>query len=247
MDDKILTSRQNLLIKNTIKLKQKKYRLREGLFLVEGHHLVKEAEAAGVLKTVFSVDETDLKNIETIKVSEEVITLLSDVSSNQGIVAICRIKEPNPVGKRLLLLDNLQDPGNIGTLIRSAVAFGFTDIVADSSVDFYNDKVIRSSQGAIFKINLISCNLLDFIETNPQIAFYVTDLKSQNEIDDMNFNSDSIAIILGNEGNGVRSEVIAKAQSSFKLKMDRMESLNVGVAGSIILYEIAKRSEKWWI
>ena len=127
-------------------------------------------------------------------------------------------------------------------MIRSAVAFGFETIVAEDSVDFFNEKVIRATQGAIFKVNLISENLKDFISRNKQITFYTTDLKSDNKLEELVMKDKLIGIILGNEGSGVRQDLIDLVGKSFKLEIKNMESLNVGVAGSIIMYEISKRS-----
>ncbi len=161
---------------------------------------------------------------------------------NQGIVAICKKPEKMGIGNKVLILDNVQDPGNIGTLIRSCAAFGFDTIIAENSVDFYNDKVIRSTQGALFKVNLISSEIGGFIDNHPDFDIYATDLKSQRYLDEMKITAKKLAIILGNEGSGVSQEILAKVNNSFKLKMSNMESLNVGVAGSIILYELSKRS-----
>lgn len=240
--DKIISSIQNPLIKETIKLKQKKYRLLNKAFLVEGEHLVKEAYDKGLIDKVFYVDDFEFNDVDAYLVSAEVMKAMTGVLSNQGVLAICKYPENTVEFNRVLLLDNLQDPGNMGTLIRSAVAFGFETIVAEDSVDFFNEKVIRATQGAIFKVNLISENLKDFISRNKQITFYTTDLKSDNLLKDIVLEDKLIGVILGNEGSGVRRDLIELVGKSFKLEIKNMESLNVGVAGSIIMYEISKRS-----
>ncbi|MDY0023811.1 MAG: RNA methyltransferase [Candidatus Izemoplasmatales bacterium] len=242
MKKEMIESKQNPLVKEAIKLKQKKYRLLNNSFLVEGEHLVKEAYDKGLIDKVFYVDDFKLKDVEAYLVSKEVMEVMTGVLSNQGVLAICKYPENTVDFNRVLLLDNLQDPGNMGTLIRSAVAFGFETIVAENSVDFFNEKVIRATQGAIFKVNLISDNLRDFINQNRQITFYTTDLKSNNRLEDLVLQDKLIGVILGNEGSGVRQDLIDLVGKSFKLEIKNMESLNVGVAGSIIMYEISKRS-----
>jgi TrmH family RNA methyltransferase len=162
----------------------------------------------------------------------------------QGIIGVCEITNNSNIGEKVLLLDNVQDPGNIGTLIRSCVAFGFSTIISENSVDYYNEKVVRSTQGALFKVNLLNGSLSDFIKESKDYDFYVTDLKSDFTLEETEFKNNKLGIILGNEGQGVRQELIDLVDQSFKIKMKNMESLNVGVAGSIIMYEIFKRSKR---
>jgi len=240
----IITSSQNNLIKEAIKLKQKKYRTQEKLFLVEGYHLVEEAKNTGSLKWIFYLDDNPYTHITAYQVSESILKKLSDLPSPQGIVGVCSFPNKSLISERILLLDNVQDPGNIGTLIRSAVAFGYKTIVAENSVDFFNEKVIRSSQGAIFKLALINTNLENFIKKNKDYLFLATDLNADINLDELELNTRKIAVILGNEGQGVRKEILELVKVRFKIKIEEMESLNVSVAGSIIMYEINKRSER---
>ncbi|MDY0138467.1 MAG: RNA methyltransferase [Candidatus Izemoplasmatales bacterium] len=239
-----IESDKNEFIKDVSKLKQKKYRNLTNQYLVEGPHLIKEALQAGVLKKLFFVNDIDFDFVDSYQVSEKVMKKLSSVESLQGIIGVCEKKSQVFLSDKILLLDNVQDPGNIGTLMRSAVAFGFNTIVADSSVDFYNDKVIRSSQGAVMKINLINMNILDFIERNPDYRYFVTDLRSNIFLEDHDLSYNKIGIILGNEGQGVSDDVIRSVSNSLKIRIQDMESLNVGVAGSIIMYEVYKRGIK---
>ena len=203
--------------------------------------MVKEAYDQGLVAKFFYVEENYFLDVESYQVSQNILDTLTEVIASQGIVAVCNKPEIKEIGERVLLLDNVQDPGNIGTLIRSCAAFNFSTIIAENSVDYYNDKVIRSTQGALFKVNLLSGSLSEFIKNNPQIKFYVTDLSSDKYLEDIDDFETNIGIVLGNEGQGVRKEIIDLVGRSFKLKMSNMESLNVGVAGSIILYELAKR------
>ncbi|QWB99624.1 RNA methyltransferase [Mycoplasmatota bacterium] len=217
-------------------MKQKKYRQAKKQFIVEGSHLVDEAYEMGLLEMVFSLKKTHFNNIEEYLVTQEIINKISDVKTPQGIIGVCRMKEDQVVKGNVLLLDRLQDPGNMGTLLRSAVAFGFENIVVDQSVDVYNPKVIRATQGAIFKVNMIEDDILKFINQHKHIQFLATDLSSVVHLEDIKVNHGDIGVILGNEGNGVRQEIIQASNLIFKLKMHNMESLNAGVAGSIIMY-----------
>jgi len=244
LNDSVITSKNNNIIKETAKLKIKKYRLNSQLFLVEGFHLVNEAYENKVLKSVFYLDENPFDDIKGYKVTDEVIKTLSDLMVPQGIIGVCEITNNSNIGEKVLLLDNVQDPGNIGTLIRSCVAFGFSTIISENSVDYYNEKVVRSTQGALFKVNLLNGSLSDFIKESKDYDFYVTDLKSDFTLEETEFKNNKLGIILGNEGQGVRQELIDLVDQSFKIKMKNMESLNVGVAGSIIMYEIFKRSKR---
>ena len=152
---KIIKSLQNQNIKDIAKLKEKKYRDMTSLFLVEGEHLVKMAKEANSLETVL-VDENELEKYlelvdedNTIIVNEAIVNKLSYTKSPQGIVGVVRKKELYMQGlNKVLVLDNLQDPGNVGTLLRSALAFNYNQVfISDESVDIYNDKVIRGNEG----------------------------------------------------------------------------------------------------
>lgn len=185
---------------------------------------------------VFCIEEPSFKDVEIHLVTEDIINKLSDVQSPQGIIGVCQMKTKESIDGKILLLDRLQDPGNMGTLIRSGVAFGFNTLVVDQCVDIYNPKVIRATQGAIFKINVIDKAIIDFMNEHEEINFLATDLSSVIHLEDIEVHSDRIGVILGNEGSGVRKEIIDGSNLIFKLKMQNMESLNAGVAGSIIMY-----------
>lgn len=187
---------------------------------------------------VLSTDNLNLDNIEQYIVNQDIIDKLSDVESNQGMIGVCHMLEQHAINNKVLMLDRVQDPGNIGTLMRSAVAFGFDTVVFDESVDIYNPKVIRSSQGAIFKINYIDDSILDFMKAHKDFYYYATDLSGLSRIEKT---PNKIGLILGNEGSGVRKEIIDLANEKIKIKMNNTESLNVGVAGSILMYEFGGR------
>ena len=236
---KTITSIANPLIKELLKLKQKKYRDEAKKFLVEGYHLVKEAKK--YLDLVLIVDEADyIEGIECILVTTDIIKKLSFTSTPQNIIGVCHYFDNNSeLGDRVLLLDNLQDPGNIGTLIRSALGFNMSSVVlSNESVDIYNDKLIRSTQGAIFKINVASNDLIKTIKDlkNKGIKVFGTSLKDGAPLTKIE-KAKEYAIVLGNEGNGVRGEVLDICNKNIFIEMDRrLESLNVAIAGAIIMH-----------
>ena len=143
---KIITSANNSYIKDLIKLKQKKYRDINKLYLVEGYNILEEAKE--YVKTILVSDKEDIEkykkfNVEIILVSEEIIKKLASTQTPQGVIGVCKYKDPKEVNGKVVMLDGVQDPGNIGTIIRTSIAFGYdTVIMSEDCVDIYNDKVI---------------------------------------------------------------------------------------------------------
>lgn len=246
---KIIKSLQNQNIKDIAKLKEKKYRDMTGLFIIEGEHLVKMAMEAGSLETIL-VDENELDKYldlinedNTIIVNEAIVNKLSYTKSPQGIIGVVRKKEQYMQGlNKVLVLDNLQDPGNVGTLLRSALAFNYNQVfISDESVDIYNDKVIRASQGAIFKLNIKRDTLENIfsILKDEKFKIYVTALTDNSLFLEDLKPSKKCALVLGNEGNGVSDLSKSVADEVVKINMSsRIDSLNVSVAGSIAMYYI---------
>lgn len=235
----MITSVDNKRIIEVSKLNNKKYR--EDCFLIEGEHLVSEAFKHGILKEVYSLNEVDYPN--TFLVNEKVMRKISSLDSIPNIIGVCKKIEEKEIGKKLLILDNIQNPGNLGTIIRSAVAFNIDTIVlSNDTVDLYNPKVIRATEGMIFNINIISRDLYSFINSiKKDYKIYGT-----NVVDGINIKnvekSDKYAIIMGNEGNGVKKELQDLCDENIYIDMNPLcESLNVGVATSIILYELNSR------
>ncbi len=241
----LYTSTENKKIKELKKLNQKKYRDKTGLFLVEGSHLVLEAFKSGYLKElILEQDELFPLDVEKMYVTNDILYYISDVETPQpvmGVVSKCPEKET--LGSRILVLDGIQDPGNLGTIIRSAVAFHVDTIVlGKGTVDLYNPKVVRSSQGMLFHINIIERDLTTFLPQLKEqqysiLGTRVTHGKSLKEIE----KKSKFAIIMGNEGNGMSEEVATLCDDFIYIDMSSTcESLNVGVATSIILYELDK-------
>lgn len=240
----VYTSINNDKIKEIKKLQSKKYRDELGVFFIESEHLVEEAYKQGLLKLLIVEENYDYQlDIDTIKVSKNIISYLSELESPKKVMGIVNKIPSKEIGKKVLALDNIQDPGNMGTIIRSAVAFNIdTILISKDSVDIYNSKVIRSTQGMIFGINIIICDLeKKLIELkNNNYTLYGTKVDGGESIKDIEV-SDKFVIIMGNEGQGVKDSIFDLCDKYLYIKMnDKCESLNVGVATSIILYELDK-------
>lgn len=230
----MITSLQNPLIKTYAKLHQKKYRTRTNLFIVEGEHLVEEAQKAGVIKAIFATKPyTQFDDVT--HVNDSVMKKLSDTDHIPKIIAICTQSLTSKTHDHVLILEHIQDPGNLGTLLRSALAFNFKTIVLDDTVDLFNAKAIRSTQGALFHLSFKFMTTEEFKTEHPDFTYIVTDVAAQDKIQKP---QGKIALILGNEGTGVIPSTKALADLSLGIPIDNIESLNVGVAGSIIMQQL---------
>ena len=241
----LYSSVNNEKIKNLKKLNSKKYRDLNGLFLIEGEHLVLEANSCGCLDELILLDGCEFPlDVKTSYVTYDVMKYISSLDSPSSIIGVCKKRNSVSLGDRIVVLDDVQDPGNLGTIIRSCVAFNVdTLVLSEGCVDLYNPKVIRATQGMLFHLDIIVVS---------DIVSYVHDLKENYKIFSTNVNggnslksiekSDRFVIIMGNEGNGVRDSLNDLADSYIYIDMNSdCESLNVGVATSIILYELDKQ------
>lgn len=240
----VITSLSNEKIKNYIKLKDKKYRDMTNLFIVEGEHLVIEAYKAGILEEIILEENSNFKlDVKTTYVSKEIIKKISSVLTPSNIYGIAKKRKETEIENRILILDNIQDPGNLGTIIRSALSFNIdTIILSDDSVDLYNPKVLRSAQGTSFHINIIRDNINKVIDElkNKNIPIYVTKVDGGENIKKLtNKEKNRFALVMGNEGNGVNQSILEKADKYIYIEMnEKVESLNVSIATSILLYEL---------
>ena len=174
-------------------------------------------------------------------VTYDVIKKLSNTQNPQKIIGVCRKLDEKEIGSKIVILEDLQDPGNLGTIIRSSVAFNVdTIVVSNNTVDIYNDKVLRSSEGMLFHINIIKRDIDTFIDELHKEGYQVygtkvdggTNLKEVNKVI-------KTAIVMGNEGAGVKDTTLDKCDNYIYIPMNsNCESLNVGVATSIIMYEL---------
>lgn len=238
----LITSLENDRIKNYIKLKDRKYRKKENLFIIEGMHLVSEAYKKNIIKELILVEELEPPyDLPYINVTQEIMNKISDMESASDIMAVCKIEENSIIGSKILMLDEIQDPGNLGTIIRSAAAFNVDTIVlSPNTVDLYNPKTIRSTQGMLFHTNIVIKELVPVIEDlkDKGITIYGTRVDNGEDVRDIK-TLDNYCLIMGNEGNGVKKEILDICDKYLYIKMNKeVESLNVGVATSILLYEL---------
>lgn len=240
----LITSTDNKKIKELVKLKQKKYRDIENKFIIETENLIKEAYIENRLEEVYILENEELSfnvDVPIYYVSEPVMNKIKNVNTSKYI-GVCTKKESNEyIGKRYLMLDRVSDPGNLGTIIRSAVAFNIdTLILSDDSCDVYNDKTIRATEGALFRLNIIRENLDEALNNLEKLSIniYGTDVTNGDTIDTVD--KDNFCIIIGNEGQGISEKVKKRITKNVHLKTNNVESLNVAVATSIILYELNK-------
>lgn len=221
------------------KLKDKKYRDIYKLFLVEGDHLVNEALKHNIVKEIITTDTNSKYDVDTYYVNDKIMKLLSNQVTSSNVIGVCSLLEGKDIDGNILVLDNIQDPGNLGTIIRSASAFNFKNIIlSNDTVDVYNPKVIRATEGMIFNINVIRTDIIDFLNNlDKKYIKITTDVNNGEDI--RNIDSNNIVLVIGNEGNGVRKEVSDICDKKVYIKMNsNTESLNAAVAGSILMYEV---------
>lgn len=242
----LITSVNNTHIKEINKLKEKKYRDSTNTFIVEGEHLVVEAYKAGLIKELIVLENEKFKlDVPTIYVSKEVIKKLSSMESAPTVMAVVYKKKEEEVGSRILVLEDIQDPGNLGTIIRSSLAFGVdTLVLSPKTVDLYNPKVIRSTKGMLFHLNIVVREIVPFISNlkKDNYKIYGTKVEGGEDIRNTDISS-KFALVMGNEGQGMSGEVSLLCDNYLYIKMDnRVESLNVAVASSILLYEVFNKN-----
>ncbi len=222
------------------KLRDSKFIKEENKFIVEGEHLVEEAYKSGNLLEVITSEENTKYNVKTTLVSKrclEKISLLKSTPSIMGVVKLNFGKEIK--GEKIVLLDNVGDPGNVGTIIRSALAFNVSTVVlSPRSVSVFNDKLIRSTEGTIFNMNIVTLDLKDAINLikSKGIKIYYADMFGNINLDEANINS--YALVLGSEGKGISDYIKEICDDSINIPMNnKCESLNVAVTGGIIMYK----------
>lgn len=259
-ESKVISSVNNPQIKEIVKLsKDPVYRREQQRFVVEGIHLVSEALKKGIVQAVYLTDESydELRELLPfsdehlfIIIKEHVANKISMTVKSQGIFAICAMT-PQAIDydHDILLLDKVQDPGNIGTLIRSAASFDFKTVIASpASVSFYNDKVIRATQGNFFQINLIREYLMQTISDLKADGYVIIGTRMHEESKPLNKikikDNQKYALIIGNESKGISPEISQFIDFNILIPMEeQVESLNAAVAGSILMYQIYQAKE----
>ncbi len=257
----IITSKDNEIIKNVKKLKDKKYRDDKKQFIIEGIKLIEEAIEENIkIKMIIVCEECmreqcieqkllyQIAKYNCIYVTEKVFLGLTDVKTPQGMLAVIEMQNTedkiNYNEDIIFVLDGIQDPGNLGTIIRTIDSVGLTQIiVSKDTVDAYNPKVVRSTMGAIFRVKVIETQ--DIIRTIKNITkreykIIATTLDTENSIYDIDFNKK--IIVIGNEAKGVSKGILSIAHQKAKIPMlGKTESLNAAVATGVIAYEYVRR------
>lgn len=250
-----ITSKDNLKIKNFARLVlDKKYRKQTGLFVLEGEKVLDEAILwEKKIDTLIMSEDFNGKNrakyekldATIIIVPHHLLEKISDTKSPQGVMFSCAMMvdvDENLLdsAKKIIILDNLQDPGNMGTIIRTGAAFCIDAIILlNNCVDHYSPKVVRSTMNAIFNIPVVQMTTSDCFERIklPVYATYLSD-DSQSVIDVC---MDGCAVIIGNESKGVSDEVLSYADKKIIIPISNVESLNASVAASIVMWEMTRK------
>ena len=265
----LIVSKSNDNVKFIRSLNEKKYRTKYNAFYLEGvkvtNEILDKNEAIDILFIAYSKSLlistnggqallnriNSLKNIKVLEFEENVFKYMTDTVNTQGILAVARIpkycleKEKN--NKNMVLLDRVQDLGNIGTIIRSCNAFDVDTILCTSgTADVYSPKAVRATMGGILNVKIIYLDDIEKLNLFKKMGYKIatTSLKTQNSIDSIDYNNKYI-FVMGNEANGVSKEIIDISDFVVKIPMsEKIESLNVGVATSIILYEQYKKTSR---
>ena len=260
----MITSSGNKKIKDLAALiKKSNARKKHNAYIIEGIRMFKELKKDEILD-VFASESFEAENRKILSeiypeyetVSDRIFESVSDTKTPQGVMAVVKRKEytlekifeKRDTSHSLLILDSLQDPGNLGTLIRAGEGAGITGIIMnETTVDIYNPKVIRSTMGSIFRVPFIYVkDLKEVIEKlySKNINIYASSLEGAIEYDAPDYKKD-IAFIIGNEAAGISKEVLDIVEDKVKIPMlGEVESLNAAVAGSILMYEAARQRRK---
>ena len=259
-----LTGLQNPVVKAAAELKQKKYRTQNGLYLAEGLRTAEEAVAYKAVETLFYVATDDdrtmrlledaaMQNIKLVCVNENVMKKIADTETPQGIIAVCKMRQPKlenllAGGKMLLVLDRVGDPGNIGTMLRTADAAGIGGLVLlKGCADIYAPKTVRSSMGSLFHIPVLSgVSEQEFVSAAKKAGYdlLVTCLDGADNLYKADL-SGRIAFVMGNEAGGVSETLLEKADKRVYIPMaGRAESLNLAMAAGIVMFEALRRKVK---
>lgn len=234
----MITSLDNKLVKELTKLHQKKYR--DNSYLLLSPELVYKAYEANCLKTLIYTDNKPFEFENSVEVSREVLNKIAKTEGLSFIGEANFIKDNDNYGNRVMILDHLQDPLNIGRIMESAYVFNFDSLIlSEECADIYNEKCLNASKGSIFKLHINHSDLFSEIIKLKENDYkvYATGLRDNNyELYDLK-ESEKMAFVLGNEGSGVSKEIMDICDGVVKIDMHNIDSLNVGMAGAIVMYQ----------
>jgi len=237
-----ITSLQNEKVKQWVKLQNKKERDKKGLFLIEGDHLLQEAIKRNCVIEIITINPYKEDNIPVYEVTKEIMKKISEQQHGTEIMAIVKKEQHSLKPGNILFLDGIQDPGNLGTMIRSAVAFSIENVVlSEDCVDLYNSKVIRSTEGMLFHSNIFRVTKKDFLEKIVKnYTILGTDVSNGKDVTTMKIKK-PYCLIIGNEGKGMSDLARSYCHDFLYIPMNKScESLNAGVSASILMYELRK-------
>ena len=233
-----ILSKNNQKVKEACTLKMKKARQEKGLFLMEGIKNLDMALKYGSVKQIFtSIGLPKLKqDIECYKVNDEVLRKLANSENPEGVVFVCKQLKPRKDKSeyhKIVYLDQINDPGNLGTILRTAVAFNYDAVIlSKSSVDIYNEKVVAASKGALFLVDTFYDEIDAYLKNRVLIASALEDATPLSRAE----KPKDFVLVLGNESHGVSQEILSKANQIVKIEMnDNIDSLNVAVAAGILM------------
>jgi RNA methyltransferase, TrmH family len=243
-----ITSADNSLVKSVRKAVLKGGATDNGLIVAEGVHMLEEARRSMVKVEAVVCTESKSQHIGNIDgrvvvVPDALFSQISETRSPQGVITLVRLLEPDPEqmfgpGALVVITDAIQDPGNLGTILRSAEAFGATGVYTlPGTVDFANPKVVRAAAGSLFRVPIIR-GLMEGLR-RPEIQFYAADGAARPTIADIAWN-EPLALVIGNEGNGV-SEGFRRKAKGVRIPTVQVESLNAAMAATILLYEASRQ------
>lgn len=242
----MITSIQNARVRKWRKLHTRKGRRQTQTFLVEGFHLIEEAWKSNWIIDQLIVQGTVqipnwMRKLPIVRVSSQVFHAISQTEAPQGIAAVIQMKTlPFYPTNHTLLLDAIQDPGNVGTMIRTADAAGFSAVfLGKGTVDLYNDKVIRATQGSLFHIPIIQSDLMDTLTMlkDKNYSIWAADVGETSSFYHQLKAPQKVALMLGNEGSGIDTDLIQEAHKIVKIPIyGEAESLNVSIAAGILMY-----------
>ncbi|OIJ10989.1 RNA methyltransferase [Anaerobacillus arseniciselenatis] len=250
-----IESVKNAKIKSVKKLHTRKGREKLGSFFIEGEHLVEEAIKSNVIINEIFVEENfqipqswNVTDIPIYIVPDKIMKEISETETPQGVVAVCELLGRKPLtvqdDGKYLLIDQVQDPGNLGTIIRTADSAGLSGVILGAgTVDVYNSKVIRSTQGSLFHLPVVKADLVEWVEKlqNKNIPIYGTALNENAKVYNSVPPQQSFALIVGNEGSGLSGQLLKLTTDNLYIPIyGKAESLNVSIATGILLYHLRK-------
>lgn len=234
----MITSNQNQTFKYLLKLKKAKYRKQYQEAIIFGQDVIDAAIEAGVVVSFITTVEKE----EAICLEPSLFDSLADYEMQQKVGAVVKIERKNHASNRILVLENIQDPRNVGALFRSALAFGFKKVfLSKDCADPYHELALRSAKGTTFGLDIEEGYLLPYIKTLKEKEYHIIGT-SPKKGEKLKLYPNKLALILGNEGQGLTHEIITQCDHFMHIETESVESLNVSVAGAICMYEIRSHS-----